>query len=187
MALKSAPDFRGADLKSRLVIAPSSQAVELAFNPGEYGEVPKAPVMEIVLPSAHEAGLAPEGHHILSAIVQYAPHSPKAGVDAAGAEMLANALTQLENHAPGLRALIAHAELLMPQDIEQRFAMVGGNWHHGELAAEQMLLNRPQREAAQHATPLPGLWLAGAGSHPGGGINGAAGWNAAGRILAEVR
>ena len=187
LALTGAPDFRGADLQSRLVIAPSSEAVELAFNPGKYGEVPPAPVMEIILPSAFETGLAPDGHHVLSAIVQYAPHNPKAGVDAARSEMLENSLIQLEAHAPGLRALIAHAELLMPQDIEQKFGMVGGNWHHGELAVEQMLFNRPLREAAHYATPLPGLWLAGAGSHPGGGINGAAGWNAAERILAEVR
>ncbi|MGB4828071.1 MAG: NAD(P)/FAD-dependent oxidoreductase, partial [Paracoccaceae bacterium] len=89
----------------------------------------------------------------------------------------------LEAQAPGLRGLVVAAEMLMPYDIEARFGMVGGNWHHGELAVEQMLFNRPMMEVAQYATPLPGLWLAGAGSHPGGGINGAAGWNAAGAIL----
>ena len=183
LALRGTPDFRGADLKSRLVIAPSSDAVERAFNPVKYGEVPEAPVMEAILPSAHESGLAPEGHHVLSAIVQYAPHAPKAGLEAARAEMLENTLNVLETQSPGLRNLVAHAELLMPQDIEARFGMVGGNWHHGELAVEQMLFNRPTFAAAQYATPLPGLWLAGAGSHPGGGINGAAGWNAAGAIL----
>jgi phytoene dehydrogenase-like protein len=187
LALTAAPDFRGADLKSRLVIAPSAEAVELAFNPVKYGEVPASPVMEIIHPTAHEVGMAPAGHHVLSAVVQYAPHSPKAGVDAARAEMLENTLSQLETHAPGIGKLIAHSDLLMPQDIEMRFGMVGGNWHHGELAVEQMLFNRPLREAAQYATPLPGLYLAGAGSHPGGGINGAAGWNAAERILAEVQ
>ena len=97
--------------------------------------------------------------------------------------MLENALGVLETHAPGLRALIIHAELLMPQDIEARFGMVGGNWHHGELAVEQMLFLRPLREVAQYATPVPGLYLASAGSHPGGGITGAAGWNAAEHIL----
>jgi len=187
LALKGVPEFRGADLRSRLVIAPSVEAVEACFNPGKYGEVPKAPALEAILPSAHEPGLAPAGQHCLSAIVQFAPHSPKAGVEAARAEMLENTLAVLEAHAPGLRALITHAEMLMPQDIEARFGMVGGNWHHGELAVEQMLFNRPLREAAQYATPLPGLWLAGAGSHPGGGINGASGWNAAERILAEGR
>jgi phytoene dehydrogenase-like protein len=183
LALRGAPDFRGADLRSRIVIAPSSEAVEQAFNPVKYGEVPEAPVMEVILPTAHEAGLAPDGHHILSAIVQYAPHAPKAGLEPARAAMLENTLTVLEAQAPGLRAKIEHAELLMPQDIEARFGMVGGNWHHGEMAVEQMLFNRPLHAASQYATPLPGLWLAGAGSHPGGGINGAAGWNAAQAIL----
>ena len=181
LALTAAPNL--ADPRRRFVIAPTVNAVETAFNPVKYGEVPKAPVLEFVLPSAFEAGLAPEGHHVLSATVQFAPHAPKAGLPAARAEMLENTLAVLEANVPGLRALIAHAELLMPQDIDARFGMVGGNWHHGELAVEQMLFLRPLREAAQYATPLPGLYLAGAGSHPGGGITGAAGWNAAERVL----
>ncbi len=183
LALKGPPDFRGADLKSRLVIAPSIRAVENSFNAVKYGEVPDMPVIEIVLPSAHDAGFAPVGCHTLSAIVQFAPHDPIASHDAARAKMLENTLAVLETHAPGIRDMIAHAELLMPYDIEARFGMVGGNWHHGELAVEQMLFLRPLPEAAQYSTPLPGLWLAGAGNHPGGGITGAAGWNAAERIL----
>jgi len=182
LALTGTPDFRGADAISRLVIAPSVRGVEDAFNAVKYGEVPEAPVMEIILPSAHEPGMAPEGCHTLSAIVQFAPHAP-ADPDAARAQMLENTLRQMEVHAPGLRALIHHAELLMPCDIAARYGMEGGNWHHGEMAVEQMLFLRPLPGAAQYATPLPGLWLAGAGSHPGGGISGAAGWNAAERII----
>jgi len=83
--------------------------------------------------------------------------------------------------------MIVSAELLMPYDIESRFGMVGGNWHHGELAVEQMLFLRPLPGIAQYATPLPGLWLASAGCHPGGGISGAAGWNAAEAIIKGVR
>jgi phytoene dehydrogenase-like protein len=183
LALNGTPDFRGADLKSRLVIAPSIRAVEDSFNAVKYGEVPAKPVLEAILPSAHEADFAPNGCHTLSAVVQFAPHDPKAGQQAAREQMLENTLAMLETHAPGLRAMILHAELLMPYDIEARFGMVGGNWHHGELAVEQMLFLRPLPEAAQYSTPLPGLWLAGAGNHPGGGITGAAGWNAAERIL----
>ncbi|MEX0969347.1 MAG: NAD(P)/FAD-dependent oxidoreductase [Paracoccaceae bacterium] len=183
LGLKSAPDFRGADLKSRLLIAPGVNAVENAFNAVKYGEVPKAPVMEIIMPSAHEGGHAPDGKHQLSAIVQFAPHDPKGGLEAARKLMLTNALAVLERFAPGIGKLVEHSEMLMPQDIEARFGMVGGNWHHGELAVENMLFLRPTYGAAQYATPLPGLWLAGAGSHPGGGISGAAGWNAALRIL----
>lgn len=183
LALRGLPDLRGADPKARLVIAPSSNAVENAFNPVKYGEIPRNPVMEITLPSAHQAGLAPDGHHVLSAIVQFAPHVPRAGKDAARDGMLTACLAALETHAPGLGALVEHAELLMPYDIEARFGMIGGNWHHGEMSVEQMFFLRPLQSLAQYRTPLAGLWLAGAGSHPGGGISGAAGWNAAGAIL----
>jgi phytoene dehydrogenase-like protein len=183
LALRGAPDFRGADLRSRLVIAPSVDAVETAFNPGKYGEVPPAPVMEIVIPSALDHGLAPEGHHVLSAIIQFAPHAPP-DLDKARAALLEAALATLETHAPGLRALIVQAEMLMPQDIAARHGIDGGTWHGGaELSVEQMLFLRPLAQAAHYATPIPGLWLAGAGSHPGGWITGTAGWNAAGAIL----
>ena len=183
LALDGMPDLPEA--RARFVLAPSSHAVEDAFTPVKYGEVPDRPVMEFILPSAFEPGLAPEGRHVLSAIVQFAPHAPKAGLEAARAQMLENSLKVLEEALPGLRAKVRHAELLMPQDIEARFGMVGGNWHHGELAVEQMLFNRPLHGTDRYATPIPGLWLAGAGAHPGGGIEGAAGWNAAERILGE--
>ena len=184
LALRAAPDFCGADLKSRLVIAPSVREVEASFSAVKYGEVPDRPVMEVILPSAHEPGLAPGGGQVLSAIVQFAPHAPKAGPDAARAAMLAHSLAMLETFAPGLNRLIEKAELLMPQDIEARFGMIGGNWHHGELSVEQMPFLRPVIGAAQYQKPLPDLWLCSAGTHPGGGISGAAGWNAAERILA---
>ena len=138
--------------------------------------------MEVRLPSAHDSGMAPAGAHVLSAIVQFAPHAPRDPV-AARAAMLENTLAVLEENIPGLRSLILQAEILMPQDIEARFGLIGGNWHHGELAVEQMLFNRPLHGADRYATPVPGLWLAGAGAHPGGGINGAAGWNAAEALL----
>jgi phytoene dehydrogenase-like protein len=179
LLLDGLPDFRGADPKTRLVIAPSPQAVENAFNPVKYGEVPEEPVMEILIPSAFEPGHAPAGQHLLSAIVQYAPHAPVAGKDAARSSMLRNSLAVLERHAPGIGSRILTSELLMPYDIEETYGLVGGNWHHGELSMEQMLFLRPLPELARYATPIRGLWLASAGSHPGGGISGSAGWNAA--------
>lgn len=187
LALKGAPDFRGADLKSRLVIAPSEEAVELAFNAVKYGEAPKRPVMEIVMPSAHEPGFAPQGKHVLSAIVQFAPPAPKGDPDGIRWEYVGNTLGILEEFAPGIGKLVEHVEMLMPYDIEARYGMIGGNWHHGELSVEQMLFLRPIAGMAQYETPITGLWLAGAGCHPGGGISGAAGWNAAERIIKEVR
>ncbi len=182
LALKGAPDFRGADLATRLVIAPDIAAVENAFNATKYGQVPERPVMEIMLPKAHERETG-EGDYLLSAIVQFAPHAPHSGLEEARRQMLSNTLGVLETYAPGIGGLITQSELLMPQDIEARYGMAGGNWHHAELSVEQMLFMRPFAEVAQYATPIAGLWLAGAGSHPGGGVSGAAGWNAAERIL----
>ena len=180
LALKAAPNFKGADLKTRLVIAPSIRAVEDAFNPVKYGEFSENPVMEIVIPSAFEEDLAPQGHHVLSVIVQYAPFALNAKISAA---FLKRIMATLETYAPGIGKLVVKSELLTPEDLEKHYGFIGGNWHHGELAAEQMLFLRPFIGAAQYETVIPGLWLASAGSHPGGGISGAAGWNAAERIL----
>jgi phytoene dehydrogenase-like protein len=176
LSLRGLPDFRGASLKDRLVIAGSEHDVEAAFNPVKYGKVPEAPGMEIMIPTAHEP--APDGTHHLSAIAQFAPHDPPER-EAAQAAMLAACMAQLEALAPGIGALVTHAELLMPQDIEATYGLPGGQWHAGELSVEQMLFLRPLPGIAQYQSPVPGLWLASAGCHPGGGVSGSAGWNAA--------
>jgi phytoene dehydrogenase-like protein len=116
--------------------------------------------------------------------VQFAPYD----LDAAGRQAFLDAILRaLETHAPGLRGLVVAHELALPADLAARYGNTGGNWHHAELSVEQMLFLRPALGLARYATPLPGLWLAGAGSHPGGGISGAAGWNAAGEALREAR
>lgn len=175
LSLNTLPNI--ANPASRMITAPSVNAVENAFNPVKYGQVPKAPVMEILIPTALDP--RPDGQHILTANVQFAPHAPADGLDAARAQMLENTLTVLEAHIPGLRAQIVHQELLMPQDVAQLYGNPGGNWHHAELAVEQMMFLRPLRDLAQYRTMIKGLWLGGAGTHPGGGITGSAGWNAA--------
>jgi phytoene dehydrogenase-like protein len=185
LALKGTPDFKGADLATRLVIAPSIRAVEDAFNAAKYGEFSENPVMEIILPSALEDGQAPTGRHVLSAIVQYAPYNLKQGWESGRAAFLGRIMKTLEAYAPGIGALVTGSELLTPVDLEQHYGFEGGNWHHGELTAEQMMFLRPMIGAAQYEMPIAGLYLAGAGSHPGGGISGAAGWNAAERILSK--
>ncbi len=139
--------------------------------------------MEIVLPSAFDSSFAPSGQHVLSAIVQYAPYSLNGGWAAGRAAFQDRIMGVLERHAPGIGKLVTASELLTPEDLEKQYGFVGGNWHHGELAVEQMLFLRPAIGAAQYDTPMRGLYLASAGSHPGGGISGAAGWNAAERIL----
>ncbi|ESZ44018.1 phytoene desaturase family protein [Mesorhizobium sp. RSR565B] len=187
LALDRPPQFSGVDAdnhKGRLVIAPSPDHVERAFNPSKYGEFSAEPVMEITLPSLSDPSLAPSGACVLSAIVQYAPYALKEGWDAGKPKFLKAVMAQLEAYAPGIGKSVLHAELLTPADIEANCRMPGGHWHHGELQADQMLMSRPVSGWSGYDTPIEGLFLAGAGSHPGGGVSGAPGLNAARRIIA---
>ncbi|MFI0843984.1 phytoene desaturase family protein [Mesorhizobium sp. IMUNJ 23232] len=186
LALDRSPEFLGLPLEhrgGRLVIAPSTNYVENAFNPAKYGEFSPEPAMEITLPSLDDPSLAPAGACVLSATVQYAPYALKEGWDGGKPKFLEAILSVLERHAPGIRKSVLHSELLTPVDIEQRYRMPGGHWHHGELQADQMLMSRPVFGAESYDTPLPGLFLASSGSHPGGGISGVPGMNAAKRML----
>jgi phytoene dehydrogenase-like protein len=190
LALDALPDFTGVADKAqpaRLLIAPSVRAVETAFNPAKYGAFSAEPVMEIVIPTCADPSLAPAGKHVLSAIVHYAPYRLKEGWITGKPKLLEACLATLERYAPGLRTLVLHAELLTPADIESRYRMPGGHWHHGELAIDQMFMLRPFQQVAQYATPIEGLWLAGAGSHPGGNVMGLAGLNAARAIIAAEK
>lgn len=188
LALDGLPEFTGLDaeaLGGRLIIAPDVDYVERAFNPAKYGEYSPEPVLEITIPSLHDKTLAPEGKHVLSAVLQYAPYDLKAGWEGAREAFMKTVLEVLERYAPGLGGRIVESELLTPFDLEQQFRMTGGHWHHGELALDQMLMLRPVPGAAQYAAPLSGLYLCGAGSHPGGGVMGAAGRNAASQVIAR--
>lgn len=186
IALKGLPEFTGLssdDLKNRLVIAPSQNQVERAFNHVKYGEVSTSPMMEISIPSLVDSSLAENGH-VLSATVQYAPYDLKGGwTDQAKADFLEVCIDRIAVYAPNIREYIEHAELITPKDLETRFGLVGGNWHHGELTLDQMLMLRPVPEASRYALPLDGMYICGAGAHPGGGVMGAAGRNAAQAII----
>jgi phytoene dehydrogenase-like protein len=186
LALDRPPRFAGAaeaDHRGRLVVAPSVDHVERAFNPAKYGEFSPEPVMEIVLPSLSDPSLAPDGACVLSAVVQYAPYTLREGWETGKPKLLEAILATLEAHAPGLRRTILHAELLTPADIERRYRMPGGHWHHGELQPDQMFVSRPFFGVSGYDTPIGGLYLAGAGSHPGGGVSGAPGMNAARHVM----
>jgi phytoene dehydrogenase-like protein len=173
-------------LGGRLLIAPSADYVERAWNHSKYREWSAQPALDITLPTVHDPALAPAGRHVLSATVQYAPYAPEGGWQRHKQPFLEAVLGVLEAHAPGLRSGILAAELLTPADLEREFRMSGGHWHHGDLAFDQFYMVRPVPGAAQHATPVAGLYLCGASCHPGGGVMGIAGRNAARRVLAEV-
>ena len=140
--------------------------------------------MEIVVPSLGDESLAPAGQHVLSAHVMYVPYKLKgAWTDAAREQMRERAIDTIAQYAPAIRQQIIAAELLTPADLEREYRVTGGHWHHTEFAMDQLLMMRPTYEAAQYSTPVPGLYLCGAGCHPGGDLVGAAGHNAAREIL----
>jgi len=190
LALNRLPDFSRLAAEhagERLVIAPDPVYVEHAFDHSKYGQSSTEPVLEISIPTVHDKSLAPEGRHVLSAVVQYAPYIPgtDADADARRSEFLDRVLKVLEKYSPSLRQHIIASELLMPADLEREFRLTGGHWHHGELALDQFLMLRPVPGAAQYAMPIDGLYLCGAGCHPGGGVMGSAGANAAREVLAK--
>jgi phytoene dehydrogenase-like protein len=191
LALDRLPQFRGLDasaLRGRLLLAPSLEYVERAFNHAKYGEFSAAPILEITVPSAVDETLAPAGKHVLSAVVQYVPYQLMAGGWEQERERFTSLVVDmLESHAPGLRESVRAAELLTPLDIEREFRISGGHWHHAELALDQFLMTRPVPGAAQYGTPMEGLFLCGAGAHPGGGVMGVAGRNAARQVLSVWR
>ena len=141
--------------------------------------------MEITIPSVHDKSLAPVGKHVLSAVVQFAPFELKAGWDAGKSSFETLLLDTLSQYAPGIRDLIVSSEVLTPRDIEQQFRIRGGHWHHCEFSLDQFMMMRPAFGATQYATPIDGLYLCGAGAHPGGGVMGLAGRNAASVIVKQ--
>ena len=186
LALDRLPKFTGAaesDLRGRLLISPSLEYLEHAYNHAKYGEYSSAPALEITVPTLNDPALAPPGQHVLSALVQYVPYALKGGWLDERERFTGLCLSLLERYAPGLSSSVIGVELLTPADIEQEFRISGGHWHHGDLAFDQFFMVRPVPGAAQHATPVPGLYLCGAGCHPGGGVIGTAGLNAARQVL----
>jgi len=185
LALSDLPNFTGLDkLDGRMVIAPELDAIEFAFDDAKYGEASTNPVLEMVIPSLADESLAPAGQHVLSANVMYVPYKHKNGWTAADkTELYERVINTIERYAPDIREKIITGEILTPFDLEEKFHVTGGHWHHGELSISQMLMMRPTYEAAQYSTPIPGLYLCGAGSHPGGGLMGGPGHNAANEIL----
>jgi phytoene dehydrogenase-like protein len=190
LALDGLPEFSrlpAALAGERLIVAPDLVYLEHAFDASKYGEISPRPALEINIPTVHDRTLAPAGKHVLSAVVQYAPYEPSASTDAARAQLLENTLKVLEEYAPSIRGKIVASQLLLPADLEREFRLTGGHWHHGELALDQMLMLRPVPGAAQYAMPVNGLYLCGAGAHPGGGVMGCAGRNAAQAVIQAGR
>jgi phytoene dehydrogenase-like protein len=164
-------------------------ALDRAFEEACAGRVPERPIVELTTPSALDATLAPEGRHVASMFVQYAPLAPAPGEgsqDAVRDRLADRALAMVEEVAPGFTASVLHREVLLPSDLERVFALTGGNIFHGAMSLDRLAFMRPLPGWARHATPVHGLYLCGAGTHPGGGVMGACGHNAARVVLRET-
>jgi len=193
LVLDRLPAIAGADderLRARIVFAPSLDELERAFNDSKYGRISESPYLEVTIPTLCDPSLAPEGTHVLSALFQYAPHDLRdAEWDRSASDRVADSTVRmLEKYAPGLGESIVARHVVTPADLEREYGLTGGHPMHCEHALDQFFAWRPLLGHARYRLAgIGGLYLCGAGAHPGGGITGGPGRNAAKAILADAR
>ena len=185
LALGGLPDLRalpgrGSHLRGAISISPSIDYMERAYDEAKYGRVSSAPLLDATLPTVLDPSLAPPGMHLMQINVQFTPYPLVEGdwEEQRGA-LGETVVATLERYAPGFRDLITVCHVQTPEDLEQRFGLPGGDIFHGQMGLDQLLVMRPVPGCARYETPVERLFLCGAGSHPGGGITGAPGYNAA--------
>jgi phytoene dehydrogenase-like protein len=192
MALDALPNFtclpgEGPHLRGAISISPSVEYMERAYDEAKYGRFSQRPYIDMVIPSLTDPSVAPPGKHVISCFVQYAPYHLKDGTwdeqkDAFG-DTVVNTLAE---YAPNIKDIILHRQVVTPLDLEREWGLSEGNIFQGELTLEQMFFLRPAPGWAQYKTPVKNLYVCGSATHPGGGIMGAPGRNAALRILRET-
>ncbi len=194
LALSALPILQGVGnpgaLHGRIHIGPDIDYLERAFDASKYGGISPEPYLDIAIPTLQDPSLAPAGRHVMSVYVQYAPYKLAAGHDwSAGRDVLAgHVMRTLDQYAPGIEQLVEHRQVITPMDLERTYGLTGGHIFHGEPSLDQLFTMRPILGWAQYRTPIAGLYLCGAGTHPGGGITGGSGQNAAREIIEqEVR
>jgi phytoene dehydrogenase-like protein len=180
-------------LRGRILAAPGIDAIERAFDAAKYGRVSEAPVLEATIPSLVDPSLvdgSPDGTHVVSVSAQYAPYVLRGGSwdDAGPADTLADRVVAvLDELAPGLASSVQAREVITPLDLERDYGLSGGHPLHGEQALDQFFLWRPFLGSGRYRLPIDGLYLCASGAHPGGGITGQPGQNAAREILADMK
>jgi phytoene dehydrogenase-like protein len=178
------PDF-GVDpefLDGWITFCPSVDHLERAYDSAKYGRVSPRPALLVTIPTICDPGLAEPGHHTLTAVIRYAPYHLKEGDYARLHEIV---METLSGFAPDFRAAVRDHRTLTPRDYEEVYGLAEGNWMHGQMGLDQQLVLRPVPGWSDYRSPVPGLWLCGSGSHPGGGITCAPGRNAAREILKD--
>jgi phytoene dehydrogenase-like protein len=193
LALDALPDFRclpgpGAHLRGAISVSPSVEYMERAFDQAKYGEFSRRPYIDTVIPTLTDPSVAPPGKHVLSCFVQYAPYQLAGSTWDEQREAFGDAVVDtLAEYAPNIRNIILHRQVLTPLDLERDFGLTEGNIFQGELSLEQLFFLRPAPGWAKYTTPIRNLWMCGSATHPGGGIMGAPGRNAALRILGRTK
>jgi phytoene dehydrogenase-like protein len=174
-------------LRGAISISPSVDYLERAYDDAKYGEFSRRPYLDVVIPSLIDPAMAPPGRHVMSIFAQYAPYHLNGGWTDARREAFGDAVVDtLAEYAPNLKSAILHRQVITPADIERIVGLTEGNIFQGELTLQQMFSLRPAPAWAKYATPIRGLYLCGAGTHPGGGVMGASGRLAAMTILREA-
>lgn len=195
LALSGLPSFTGVDsaaaltrLSGRIHVGPDIDYLERAFDAAKYGDYSPQPYLDITIPSLLDPTLAPAGAHVMSVYVQYAPYQLKDGDWNSRREQFAgNVIDVLCSYAPNLKELIVARQVITPLDLEKTYGLSGGHIHHGEQSLDQFFTFRPLIGWAQYRTPIKGLYLCGAGTHPGGGITGGPGANAARQVIKDFK
>jgi phytoene dehydrogenase-like protein len=191
LALAGLPRFNGAEeeqLRGRIVIGPGIDYLEHAFDHSKYGRVSEEPFLEATIPTLSDASLAPEGQHVLSVVAQWTPRDLRDGDWDGQRETLADLVVKtMEAYAPGLGDLVTARQVLTPVDLEAEYGLSGGHVLHAEPGLDSWFAWRPLVGHARYRFGIPGLWLAGSGAHPGGGVTGGPGANAARELLGGSR
>jgi len=182
----SGPQEKAPQYKATMHICPSIEYIERAWDDAKYGRPSRSPLIEMTIPTMYDPSLAPVGRHIMGIFLQYAPYTLKnRNWDAEREPYTERVLDVMEEYCPNIRSIIVERQTLTPLDLERRFGITGGNIFHGEMSLDQMFVMRPLAGWARYRTPIPGLYLCGSGAHPGGGVMGAPGHNAAREILKD--
>ncbi len=195
LALRALPEFTSlaggdatAQMSGPIQIAPSLDYVQKAFDCTKYGEYSRYPYLDLLIPTLSDPSLAPQGQHILSITAKYAPYALDEGDWSAHKQAFADVVIDtLAEYAPNIRDLITDQYVLTPPDLESRYGLPEGNSNHGEMTLDQFFHLRPIPGYARYRTPVAGMYLCGVGSHPGGGVTGIPGQNAAREILKDSK
>jgi phytoene dehydrogenase-like protein len=195
LALDALPDFTalpGATLapqhRTTIHICPSMDYMDRAWEDAAAGRPSTSPMLEITIPTTYDDSIAPPGKHIMSMFVQYAPYDLREeNWDSIKESFADRCIAILAEHAPNIKQAIIHRQVVSPLDMERDYSLTGGNIFHGDMTLDQLFFLRPVAGWAQYRAPIEGLYLCGSGTHPGGGVMGAPGLNAAREILADWR